>query len=296
MHRTLVKTFRKIVRKVSKHGRLILTVTSIVGLGESVYITAKVAPKAKEALMEARKVKGEDLTLTEKAKIAAPIYIPAAISTACTAGLILFNHKLGSKKLEKAMAAAIAARRAYIELSKDFVDYRKTLEDEYSLEVATEVENMFYDKKAKKALEHINVKDADDFVKNAPGSRNKDSLLCWMPDNGIGTDGPGTFFWASEQELGDAEGKFNKQLQEANAVGLDTYRAYFDFPIEKDYKEYGYNMACECWGYDRENSWVRIYHTRGKIGDIDCYIIQFDRAGLCSNWRTGCSGEPLPFM
>ena len=299
MHRTILKTFGKITRKISKHGRLILTITSLVGLGESVYLTAKVAPIADDALLKARLHKGEDLTISEKIKIAGPIYAPVALCVVGTGACIISNHRLGTKRINKAIGAAVAARKAYMSLAGEFNEYRETVAETAGAEGYSAIENAF----AKKTLDKIDDKTKQDAIRNAPGKDKEGAKLCWLQrqDYQLRDKKAGDFFWATPEELDAAEGLLNKHMQEYGWVDIDSYRGYFDLPYEEH--SFGYNLRCECFsGGWRENDWITVSQTYAPIGDIWCTVLDFDKAGLCENYQDACCGdaeecqyEVLPF-
>ena len=292
MHRTFLKVFSKVGRKISKHGRLILTVTSIIGLGESVYLTAKVTPIANDALLKAKLHKGEELTIKEKIKSAGPIYAPVAGSVAITGGLIIFNHRLGTKRINKALGAAIAARKAYMSLASDFTDYKQIVEDQFGADHAALVEGAVADKK----FEDISPQFSKDKIQTAPGHEKQGAMLCWIPrlDYDLRGKKAGDFFWATELELGDVEGKMNKHFQEYGWVDIDIFRDYFGLPREK--ASWGYNMRCQCFSerggkFDREDDWIQIDKTYGSIQGVWCTILDYDRRALCDIYKCACCGD-----
>jgi len=293
MRKVIVKTFKNLGKKIGKHSNLILTVCTLVGIGETVYLTAKASPRAKEVLESAEKEKGEELTLVEKVKTAAPVYAPVAASVVVTSGLVIVNHRIASKKIKNAVAATMAARKAYNGLYKEFSEFRKDTKEVVGDEVYSNIITTHEQKKLDKVPDEVK----ENAVENAPGTRGKGSLLCWIPYQVccVDTDSTGDFFWATPEELDAAEGNFNKHFQEYGWSNIDTYRGYFDLPFESDdIEDAGYNKRCECFsGHrgDRENEWIHINRIKGKIGEVDCWIIDFDRDGLCTEYACACCGE-----
>lgn len=292
MRKVIVKTFKSLGRKIGKHSQLILTVCTLVGIGETVYLTAKATPRANKVLETAEKEKGEALTLVEKVKATAPVYAPVAASVAVTSGLVIANHRICSKKIKNAVAATAAARKAYQGLYKEYSEFRKDTKDVVGDELYTKVIETHEQNKLDKVPDKVK----ENAIENAPGTRGKGSLLCWIPYQVCMIDGDsdGDFFWATPEELDAAEGKFNKHFQEYGWTNIDQYRGYFDLPFESDgIEDAGYNIRCECFSGRRENEWIHINRIKGKIGEIDCWIIDFDENGLCTEYTHACRGDEL---
>ena len=84
-----------------------LLITSIVGLGATIFVTAKQAPKAKEKLDKKKEEKGENLTPKEIIKTVAVEYIPVAITAVATIGCM--SGTIGvSKKAQTSLSGALA--------------------------------------------------------------------------------------------------------------------------------------------------------------------------------------------
>lgn len=152
-----------IPRFIKNHGSLILTVLSGLGLVGTVIVTAKQAPKAEkelqeewhwkvhrrvDELMNEAEANGHDpdewtddeqcdlywkaeretsLTLTEKIKVAGPIYAPVILLGLGTLGCMAGAQILNTKQ----QAALIGA---YALLQKDFGAYRQEIRDTYGEE------------------------------------------------------------------------------------------------------------------------------------------------------------------
>lgn len=284
MHRTILK---KIGKFVSKHAQTILTVSSVAGVCEVAYITAKAAPIAKEALEEAKEEKGSDLTFVEKVKVASPIYAPVAASVALTSGLIIGNHKLTSKRIRKAVAAAVAARKAYMSLDRDFNNYRNLVCDQFGEDHADLVEEVYTQKRLDKIKDSV----TEDDIRNAPGHGKEGAQLYWLPrlDFELVKKGAGDFFWATEQDIANAEGAMNKRLQQYGEVDVDVFRGYFDLPNES--MNWGYSLRCECFGGYRESNWIEFDQSFGHIQGVWCTVLDYDRQGLCHMYEDACCGD-----
>lgn len=152
-----------IPRFIKGHGSLILTILGAAGLLATVIETAKQAPKAETALVEAEQDKQAEilkaridaievpdgytesyyekldnvyidmndnpvkLSIMEKLKVAGPIYAPVILLGLATIGCMAGAHILDVKK-----QAAILS--AYALLQQDFKAYRQEIRDEYGEE------------------------------------------------------------------------------------------------------------------------------------------------------------------
>ena len=94
----------------------------------------KATPKALESLDEAKKEKGEELTRTEKFKIAVPKYIPTILIGASTIGCIV-----GANITNKRHQAALVS--AYTLVDSSFKEYKQKLKELYGEETHNEIVN-----------------------------------------------------------------------------------------------------------------------------------------------------------
>ena len=85
----------------------ILSVIAILGVAATAYFASKESPKAEKKLEKAREEKGEDLTLTEKIKEAAPEYAKTIISGGVTAGCVL-GANIKNKEIIGGLASLVA--------------------------------------------------------------------------------------------------------------------------------------------------------------------------------------------
>lgn len=103
---------RRTNEKIKKALPVVLSVTSVIGVGVTAVVSAKCAIKATRKLDKAEEEKGEPLTKKEKFKLAAPVYIPAVISGVLTSGAVtgaaIINEK---QKASLAMTAALMTSR-----------------------------------------------------------------------------------------------------------------------------------------------------------------------------------------
>ena len=120
---------------MNKHNVITGILTCLAGIGviATAVIAAKATPKACELLEEAEDIKGEELTVVEKVKTAAPAYIPTAITCAATIGCI-FGAAILSKKGQANIAGAYAL------LDRSYKEYKKKVEEMYGEDADDQVQ------------------------------------------------------------------------------------------------------------------------------------------------------------
>ncbi|MDR1549073.1 MAG: DUF6353 family protein [Hungatella sp.] len=115
------KLLYKSGRSLKKAMPTILTIVSAAGVVWTVIEASNAGAKAKELLDNAAEEKGEDLTLKEKVKVAAPVYAKTAVAAGATIASVV-----GSNVLNKQQQAEIMS--AYTLVTKQFKDYKKKVE------------------------------------------------------------------------------------------------------------------------------------------------------------------------
>lgn len=118
---------------IKKHGSTILTTLGAVGVIGTAVSAVKETPKALYLLNEAKKEKGEDLTVIEKVKVAGPVYIPSVIIGTSTIACII-----GSNILNKRHQAALLS--AYTMLDQSYKEYKDKVIDLYGEEADEKIE------------------------------------------------------------------------------------------------------------------------------------------------------------
>lgn len=169
-------------RFLKAHGGWLLTGLSILGLTGTALLTADAAPKARDALLEARDDKQGDyieglpeevfeawikdpnavvslpeLTFKEKFETAAPYYLPAFICYIVTAGCMI-----GAQVFNVKQQAALVA--GYALLAQQFQEYRQ----EVRLAVGDERERLIFETSQRKVKE-LEAENARLKAENAPG-------------------------------------------------------------------------------------------------------------------------------
>ena len=125
-----MKTFLK------KHSSTILTCIGALGVVATAVAAAKATPKAIERVQDEETERGYELSKIEKAKVAAPAYIPTAIVGAATITCIF-----GSNILNKRSQAVLTSAYALLsETHREYVDKTKKLYgEEADIEIRKEI-------------------------------------------------------------------------------------------------------------------------------------------------------------
>lgn len=109
---------------LKKHTSTVLCITAAVGIIITAVLSAKAAPKAAELLKTKEADENRELTLREKIKTAAPVYIPTMISCALTI-VCVFGANMLNKKQQASMAGAYAL------LNSNYNRYKNKLQELY---------------------------------------------------------------------------------------------------------------------------------------------------------------------
>lgn len=113
----LQKVSYKSMGFLKRNSSTILTGLGAVGVVGTAVATAKATTKASRLLDEIANEKGEDLTVYEKVRIAAPIYIPAILLGVSTISCIF-----GANALNKRYQASLVS--AYTVLDQSYKEYK----------------------------------------------------------------------------------------------------------------------------------------------------------------------------
>lgn len=113
---------------LKKNASTILTCAGGAGVIATSVMAVKATPKALALLENAKEEKGENLTKTEKIKVAGPAYIPAVLIGASTIACIF-----GANTLNQRQQAALMS--AYALLDNSYKDYKKKVEELYGKDV-----------------------------------------------------------------------------------------------------------------------------------------------------------------
>lgn len=230
---------------VKRNASTILTCVGTVGIVATAILTAKASPKALKALENEKEEKGEDLTVPEVIKVAAPAYIPVVLTGAATIACIF-----GANILNKRQQASLVS--AYALLDNSYKKYKKKVEELYGedadIQVKTEMAKDEYN-------ENTAQKDEDD------GKR----LFYDMYSN--------RYFRATNETVLRAEYELNRLLSQDGAVYLNDLYILLDIP-KVDYGDYvGWSSAQMYEMY--WDSWIHFSHETIRLDDnLECVILQ----------------------
>lgn len=215
---------------LKKNASTILTCAGGAGVIITSVIAATATPKALALLENAKKEKGEDLTKTEKIKVAGPAYIPAVLIGASTIACIF-----GANALNQRQQAALMS--AYALLDNSYKDYKKKIKELYG-------------------------DDADSSVRNeiAKDNYNKDSHQVENDMQLFYDEFSQRYFNATTEQVLCAESEINRMLMTNYVVCLNEFYKLLDID-QVDYGDYlGWSNdgLFEMYGY----SWVDFHHQK----------------------------------
>ena len=210
-----------IPRFIKNHLNWILSGLGCAGLIGTNVLTAKAAPVAKEALVQAATDKEEDLTFWEKTKVLAKHYWPSALTGIGTMGCIIGGQIVSTRQIAGLVAA-------YGTLAMQFDQYRGAIRDEYGEEA---------DKKAlilaQAELKKTKALMAEMAAKNGPFLYG----MAWMP---------GVIFEAEPRDVENSLMHWNRNLCLRGSNDLAELNDFLDIPQmcwdRKLYEQYGYNQ------------------------------------------------------
>ncbi len=221
-----------IPRFIKNHLNWILSGLGCAGLIGTNVLTARAAPEAKEALVQAATDKEDDLTLWEKTKVLAKHYWPSALTGLGTIGCIVGGQMVSTRQIAGLVAA-------YGTLAMQFDQYRIAIRDEYGEEA---------DKKAlilaQAELRKTKALMAEMAAKNGPFLYG----MAWMP---------GVIFEAEPRDVENALMHWNRNLCLRGSNDLAELNDMLDIPQmcwdRALYEQYGYNQ------YEDEVSYGQMY-------------------------------------
>ena len=161
-------------RDLKKLSPLILTVVGSAGVVATAIFTAKATPLVLDSIKKKEEEKGEELTVIEKVKVAAPICAPAV-----GIGVVTIAAIVGSNVLSMKQNLSLAATCAL--LQKNFSQYK------------SKVKKIFGEDE-KKVVEEIS-KDNLRQAKLPEKKVTSEELFLWYEEN------TGQYFYASEKDI-----------------------------------------------------------------------------------------------
>ena len=238
-HQTVERLFKVAKPFVERNLPTILTSVAAVGVVATAVASAKAAPKATKVLEKAEEQKGEQLTKIEKVKVAAPVYIPAALIGIATIACIF-----GSDVINKRRQAALIS--AYTVLDQSYKVYREKVKDI----LGEETDKLVIGEIAKDKFEEVK--------ENFKEERDEHTKLFFEEYSG-------RFFEATMDHVLEAEYHFNRNFALRDYADLNELYSFLGLPVT----EYGATVG---WGrYAGESvygyQWIDFCHVKEYMAD-----------------------------
>lgn len=230
----------------------ILSVVGAVGVVVTSVMAVKATPKAMEILEEAKKEKGEELTVVEKVKVAGPTYIPAVAAGVGTVACIL-----GATVLNKRQQAALMS--AYAMVDSSYKQYKRKLVELYGEETHQNV------------IDAIAVEKAKEVGITAESICN---LTCLTDSESCGEpvlfydEWSNRYFESTIEQVITAEYHLNRNFI---LRGYATLNELYEF-LGLELTDYGDTVG---WAIEDEIYWVDFNHHKVVLDDgLEIYIIE----------------------
>jgi hypothetical protein len=228
---------------LKRNSSTILTCIGGVGVVATAVMVAKETPKALALLEKAKEEKGEELTKLETVKVAAPAYIPAAVTGAATIACIF-----GANVLSKRQQASLVS--AYALLDSSYKDYRgKVIE--------------LYGEDAHDAVKEEIAKDKYEESEVSLEDENKQLFY---------DDFSRRYFEATMEKVVHAEYSLNRRLALSNFCCLNEFYDLLEIEAVAggdDLGWYGDDLT-EHYSYQ----WIEFEHKKVVMDDgLECYIV-----------------------
>lgn len=228
-------------RFINRNASTILTCVGGVGVVATTVMAVKATPKVLTILKEAEEEKGQELTRVEKIVVAAPSYIPAALTGAATIACIV-----GANILNKKQQAGLAS--AYAMLDVSYKEYRKKVDELYGENADAHVrEEISKDKYKEKDIPKVEGKQLffDEFS--------------------------GRFFYSTIEKVQQAEYLVNRDLVMQYYSTLNDYYGYLGIPHVDGGHDIGWSTTMNEQAYWQE--WVDFSNEKTITDDGDVYYI-----------------------
>lgn len=238
---------------IKRNASTILTCAGGIGVVVTAVLAAKAAPKANKRLERAEEKKGENLSKTEKFKIATPAYIPTIVAGAATITCIF-----GANILNKRTQAALVSAYALIDTS--YKEYKNKLKELYGEEAH------------EKIVEAIAIERTEDIYIHSECLCNGCDLTS---EDGCGDDVlfydefTGRYFESTIEKVIVAEYHLNRNFTLRGYAVLNEFFEFLGLPTT----DYGSVVG---WAVnDDELYWIDFNHRKVTMDDgLECYIIE----------------------
>lgn len=219
-----------------KHGTTILTGVGAAGVVATAVSAAKATPKAMRLLEQAKEEKGEELTKTEKFKVAAPAYIPTAIIGASTIACIVGSHILDKRK----QAALISA---YTLLDSSYKEYQEKVKETFGEE-------------AEEKIKHEIAKEKYD--ENPLNKEFEETNIFFYEHRN-------DFFELELEDVQEAEYQLNRMFALRGHVSLNDFYDLLNLPRTPAGDVLGWSIYAgeSAYGYQ----WIDFFHVKDTMDD-----------------------------
>lgn len=226
---------------LKKNGSTILTCLGAAGVVATTVLAVKATPKAMAVIEKAEEEKGEKLTKLETVKVAAPAYIPTALSGLSTIACIL-----GANILNKHTQASLMS--AYALVDNAYKEYKRKVNDIYG------------DESARYIREEI-ASDKYEDIDITPIDTEKELFFDFFSLR---------YFEATMERVMSAEDKFNEYLSTRGYVSLNDFYDLLGLPVI----DCGYDLGWTTSEYGQ----IDFNHDMTTVGiddNLECCVISF---------------------
>lgn len=226
-----------------RNSSTILTCVGAVGVVATSVLAVKATPKAMRLLEQAKEEKGEELTKTESAIVAGPVYIPAAAVGLSTIACIFGANVINKRHQASLMSLYAFADNSYKEYRKKFVE--------------------LYGEDAEKEVRHEIVKDKYEVSDISIEDDNQKLFFNYHTMQ---------YFYSTMEEVLQAENRFNKNFALSGYISLNEFCDILGTPRV----DYGYELgwSMEAGGAFYNYTWVDFEHENVAMEDgLECCII-----------------------
>lgn len=229
---------------LKRNSATILTCAGGVGVVATAALAVKATPKALQLIEQAKTEKGDELTKLEIVKVAAPVYIPSALTGVATLACIF-----GANALNKHQQAALIS--AYGLLDSSYKEYRGKMRELYGEDA---------DERVKEEIVKDKKEDAPEV---------EDGKLLFFDEFS------GRYFNSTLAEVQYAEYRLNRELRMRGYAYLNEFYEYLDIaPVDPGYV-LGWSEGGNLAKYWQE--WIDFTHRKTPLEDgengLECHII-----------------------
>lgn len=179
----------RVIKKTKMNSPEIMTALAAGGVIATAYLSAKGAFQASKTL-NSENAPAADLTITEKAKIVWPEFVPAAVVGGTTIACVIGSHRVHTRRTAAAVAAYSLTERA-------FAEYKAKVEETLGKNKADKVQAAVVEEQMQTTYPHSQAKE----IIMASGG---DSLCCDLTT--------GRYFESDMQTLKAAANRVNERL------------------------------------------------------------------------------------